>query len=87
MIRCRLLEAQSQKAPDRQRIRRAPRDAPLRIDPFEISDQQQPEVATRRQARAAQHRRVKGSAGLFYERVEVVGIQQRVQSRVEGMPR
>ena len=69
MIRCRLLEAQSQKAPDRQRIRRAPRDAPLRIDPFEISDQQQPEVRPGARLGRPIHRRVKGSAGLCYERV------------------
>ena len=86
MIRHGIFEAESHEAPHRQRVRRAPRDAALRINAFEVPNQQQPKVATRRQTRAAQHGRVKDSTGVFDERVEAVGIQQRVQSRVEGMP-
>ena len=87
VIRGRRLQPESQEAPHRQRVRRTPRDAALRIDAFEVPNQQQADVATGRQTRAAQHRRVEGSTGVFHEGVEAVGIQQRIQARVERMPR
>ena len=87
VVRRVILEPEPQKAPNRQRIRRAPRDAALRIDALEVPDQQQTEVTPRRQTRAAQHRRVKGSTPVFDERIEAVGIQQGVQSRVKRMAR
>jgi hypothetical protein len=43
VLRRRLPEPQPQKAAQRQRVGRAPRDAALRINPLEVADQQQPE--------------------------------------------
>src|ERR1700680_1339443 len=43
--------AQPQETADRERIGRAPGDAAFRVEAFEVTDQQQPEVAPRRQAR------------------------------------
>ena len=68
VIRGGVLESEAHEAPHRQRIRRAPGDAALRIEAFEVPHQQQAEVATWRQTRAAQHRRVKGSTGGFHPR-------------------
>ena len=42
-----------QKAADRQRVRRAPRNPAFRVDAFEVADQQQAEVAPGCQARSA----------------------------------
>jgi len=42
VIRGHVLQPEAHKAPHRQRISRAPGDAAFRIDPFEVSDQQQP---------------------------------------------
>jgi hypothetical protein len=58
VIRRRLLEAQSQEAPQRQGIGGPPRNAALRIDALEVPDQQQPEVRARRQTRAPHGRGV-----------------------------
>jgi hypothetical protein len=39
------------KVPQRQRVRQSPRNPALRLDAFEIADQQRPEVNPRRQRR------------------------------------
>ncbi len=58
MIGGRGVEAEPHEAAHGERIGRPPGDATLRVEPFEVSDQQQPEVQARRQARPAHHRRV-----------------------------
>ena len=87
MIRRRLVHRQPQKSAYRQRVARAPGDPAFRVDPFKVADQQQPEVPTRRQARPSHHRRVEPRALAFDKPIEVVGVQQRIQPRVERMPR
>ena len=87
MIRRRLVHRQPQKTAHRQRVARAPGDPAFRVDPFKVADQQQPEVPTRRQARPSHHRRVEPRALAFDKPIEVGGVQQRTQPRVERMPR
>ena len=53
VIGWRLGQDQPETLTQRKRIRCTPRNGALGVQPFEISDQQQPEVATRRQAGAA----------------------------------
>ena len=53
MIRRRLRQHQPEKLAQRKRIRRTPRDRALGVQAFEVADQQQPEVASRRQTRTA----------------------------------
>src|ERR1019366_9899416 len=62
-------------------------NAAFRVETLEVADQQQPEVPTGREARPSHHRRVEPRALAFDEPIEVVGVQQRIQPRVEGMPR
>jgi hypothetical protein len=68
-------------------IARAPRNPAFRVDPFKVADQQQPEVPTRRETRPSHHRRVEPRALAFDKPIEVGGVQQRIQPRIEGMPR
>src|SRR5438309_417083 len=53
MIRRGFVHGEPQKTADGERVGRAPRDPAFAIDPFKVADQQQPEVTTRRQTRAA----------------------------------
>ena len=56
MIGWRLVHGQPQKAADRQRVRRAPRNPAFRVDAFEGADQPQAEVAPGCQARGVAER-------------------------------
>src|SRR5438874_92013 len=47
MIRRGLGKRDTQKIPERQRVRRPPRNGALRIEPLEVSDQQQSEIDPR----------------------------------------
>src|SRR6266849_9834997 len=47
MIRCPLLQAQTQEFPQPQRIRYAVGDPALRIDPFQVADEEAAEVSSR----------------------------------------
>src|SRR5215204_3866135 len=67
-----------------QRIGRTPRNRALGVQAFEMANQQQAEVATRRQARAALIR-VDPLAPTLDESVEVVLVENLIQSHVEGM--
>ena len=87
MIGRRLVHGQPQKAADRQRVRRAPRNPAFRVDAFEVADQQQAEVAPGCQARSAHHGRVEPVTQAFDEPIEVVPVEQRRQPRVERMAR
>jgi hypothetical protein len=87
MIRRRLVHRQPQKSAYRQRVAGAPSDPAFRVDPFKVADQQQAEVPTRCEARPSHHRRVKLGALAFDEPIEGASVQQRIQPRIEGMPR
>ena len=84
MIRRRLRQHQPEKLAQRKRIRRPPRNRALGVQAFEIADQQQPEVAPGRQPRPAVVR-VESLAQAFDEPVEVVLVEDLIQSRVERM--
>ena len=86
MVWRRRRRSQVQKRTQAQRIGRPPRDRPFRVQPLEVPQKQQPEVASRRQTRPA-HRRVEPRAQSLHERVEASRAQNPIQSLVEGMPR
>jgi hypothetical protein len=67
MVRWVVFQADAQEIPQRQRIGRTPRDAALRVNVFEVPDQQQPEVDAGRQARATHPLRVEAGALAFEE--------------------
>ena len=67
--------ARPHETADRQRIGRPPRDAALRVDAFEVADQQQPEIPARRQTRPAHDRGVELATLVFDEPVEAVRVQ------------
>jgi hypothetical protein len=70
MIGGRGVEAEPHEAAHGERIGRPPGDATLRVEPFEVSEQQQPEIPPRRQAGPAHHRRVELPTLLLREPVE-----------------
>ena len=82
--RC-LRQHQPEKLAQRQRIRGAPRNGALGIQAFEIPDQQQPEVPARRQAGSADLVGIKRLAESFDVPVEVMLVEDLIQSRVERM--
>ena len=83
----RLMERQAHETADRQGVGGPPRDAALRVDAFEVPDEQQPEILARRQTRPSHDRGIERATLVFREPVEAVRVQDRVQSRVERMPR
>src|SRR5579862_1329235 len=87
MIRRRLVQPHPQEPPQRQRVTRPPSDPPLRIDPLEIPDQQQPEVHPGRQARPPPPRRIKPPAPPFHKLVEAALLEQLVQALIKRMTR
>ncbi len=82
-----LLETQTEKRAQRQRVGRAPRDAALGILPLEVADQQQAEVAAGEQTRAADGRRVERRALRLDERVKPLGLERAIQRLVERVAR
>jgi hypothetical protein len=48
-----IVQVEAEEVPQRQLIRCPPGDPALRIDAFEVPNQQQPEIGARRQARPA----------------------------------
>jgi len=78
-----LVETQPQKAAERERIRRAPRNAPLGIDALEVADQQQTEIGAWRETRSSTRRRIERGALRLDERVEGVVVQDTIQSLIE----
>jgi hypothetical protein len=69
---------QAEKLAERKRVSRPPRDRTLGIQAFEIPDQQQAEVAARRQPWPALVR-VESLAESFDVPVEVVGVEDLIQ--------
>jgi len=84
MIGRRLWQHQAKKLAQRERIGGTPRNRALGIQPFEIADQQQPEVAARRQAGSAVVG-VESCAQALDEAIEVLLAENLIQSRVERM--
>ena len=83
VVRHRLVHGDAQEAPNRQRVRRAPRDAPLRVNAFKVPDQQCAKIDARGETRPATGRGVEPLAVPFDERIEAVGVQQGVHSPIE----
>ncbi len=86
MLRHRLLEPQTKEAAQGQGIGAPPRDPAFRIDALEVADQQQPEVGAGRQTRPPDRDGVERGALRLDERVEVVRVEDLVQSLIERMP-
>jgi hypothetical protein len=80
----RLGQHQPKKLPERKRICRTPRNRALGVQAFEIANEQQAEVAARRQPRSALVR-IELGAQLLDEAVEVVLVKNQIQARVERM--
>jgi hypothetical protein len=87
VIRRLLVQLHLQKPPQRQRIRRPPRDPALTVDPLEIADQQQSEVPPRHERRSPHRLRIEALTLAFDEFVELALFQQLVEPLVEWMPR
>ena len=75
VIRHPLGRPQTQKLPERQRVRTAPLDPPLGVDALEVADHVHPEVPARRNRGSAHLRRVVRLAGRLGESVEA-GVDQ-----------
>jgi hypothetical protein len=86
VLRRRFLQPQAQKPAERERVRGAPRDAALRIDPFEVADQQQPEIRAGEQAGATHRRGVEWRALRLDEFIEGVGVEHLIETLVKRVP-
>ena len=85
MVGRRLVQRQPEKASHAQRVGRAPRDGALRVEAFEVPEEQQPEVSTGRESRPAHHRRIERRALRLDKRVELRRVENPIQSRIERM--
>jgi hypothetical protein len=83
MVRRGAVQADPEKVPQRQRVRRAPRDASLRVHAFEVPNQQEPEVDAGRQTRTPHRLRVELGALGFDEVIEAVLAEELIQSGIE----
>ena len=84
MVRRRLRQHQTEELAQRKRIGRSPGDGALRVQAFEVANQQQPKVAPGRQPRPA----VVGVDRLtepFDVPVEIMRVEDLIQSRVKRM--
>ena len=86
MVRRRLVQREVQELPDAQRLGRAPRDGPLRVQALKIAEQQQPEIAPRRQTRPADTVGIELRALRLDEGVEARVVEDAIQPRIERMP-
>jgi hypothetical protein len=84
MVRRRFWQDQTEKVAQRKRIGGPPGDRTFRVQAFEVTDQQQPEVAARRQPWAALVR-VESLAESFDVAIEVVPVEDLIQPRIERM--
>ena len=85
MVRRRFVQLEPQEAPHAQRIGRSPRDPALRVEPFEVPEQQQAEIATRGQARTPQLVGVESLTERLDVPIEVHFVEDLVQSPIERM--
>ena len=83
MVRRGLVQRDVQKLPQAQRIRRPPRDRPFRVQALEVAEQQQPEVAPRRQTRPADPVGVELRALTLDKGVETRLVENTIQAFVE----
>ncbi len=84
MVRWCVRQHQAEKLAQGKRIGCPPRDRALRVQAFEMADEQQPEVATGRQPWPAVFR-VEAFAEAFDILVEIMFVEDLIQSRVERM--
>jgi hypothetical protein len=87
MIRWALLQLESEKAPNAQRVRGTPRDGALRVQALEVSEPQQAKIATWLQAWTTHLVRIKLLAQTFDIRIEFHIVENLIQSAVEGVRR
>ena len=87
MVWGRLVQPNSQKIAQRQRVCRAPGDPALGVNAFEIADQEQSEIDPRWQSWPAHRLRIEAGALRFDEIVEPVLAQQLIQPPIKGMTR
>jgi hypothetical protein len=87
MIGRRLVQPQAQEMAYRQRVRRSPGDPALRVEAFEIADQQQAEVPAGGEAGPPHHWRVKRPTLVLDKLIEPRGIEDLIQPHVERMAR
>src|SRR5450755_777888 len=87
VVRRILVQSNAHKTPQRQRVRQPPGNAALRLDAFEISDQQRTKVNPRRQRGPSVLGRIELRTPLLDKLVKALGFQQLIQLLVEGMPR
>ena len=85
VVRRRLVQRHVQKLPQAQRIGGPPRNRPFRVQTFEVAEQQQPEVAARRQTRPADPLRLELRALRLDEPVEAGLVENTIHSFVERM--
>jgi hypothetical protein len=85
VLRRRLLQAEAEKAAQREGVGGAPRDPALRIDPFEVADEQQPKVRARQEAGAAQPG-VEQRALRLDEGIERVRVEHLIETLIERVP-
>ena len=79
----RFIQRQVQELANRERVRRAPSDAALRVDALEVAHQQQPEVHAGRQTGTAHRLGVKRPARPLDELVERLRVEHRVHASVK----
>ena len=87
VIRHPLRRPQTQKLPQRQRVRATPLDPAFGVDPLEVADHVHPEVPAGRNRRRAHLRRIVRLAGRFRESVEAVVNQHSLKPIVKDMAR
>jgi hypothetical protein len=78
VIRRGFVQWEPEESADRQRVRRPPGNPSFRIDAFKVAEQQQPKVPTGRESGPPHDRRIEPAALPFDERVESVGVEQRI---------
>ena len=86
VVRRGLVQGDIQKCPDAQRIGGAPRDCPFRVQPFKVAEQQQPEIAARRQTRPTDPVRVERRALCLHARIEPRLVEHPIQPLVKRVP-
>ena len=83
-----VVQPQAQKTPQRQRVLSPSGHPPLRVQPLEIPDQQQPEIHPRHQARPPTlPLPTESPAAIFHRIVEAARLQRLVQALMERMTR
>src|SRR5215212_10645044 len=87
MVRNPVGHLQAEELPERKRIRAAPLDPALAVDPLEIPHHVHPKVPTRRHRGCAHGLGVERAAGFFHEAVEPGSEQHLLQAVVEHVAR